>query len=271
VKRFFAFPLARLVAIVALFAALVAPALVALRAAGAPLAVVSWVVAALALVAMIAVERLTVGRGPAAIGFNPQHVVRDSLAGLFLGAAMFSAVVLILAIAGFYRIATVHVTSDLLRAALILVPGAVIEEVLFRGVLFRLFEEWAGTWIALAVSALVFGFLHGANPGASWLSSIAIALEAGVLLAAAFVVTKNLWFPIAIHFAWNFCEGPVYGTQISGREFGASAIAAHVTGPVWMTGGGFGPEAGLPAMVVGTIVAIALLAYARRGSRPVPT
>ncbi|MBV8375048.1 MAG: CPBP family intramembrane metalloprotease [Candidatus Eremiobacteraeota bacterium] len=263
-KRFFAFPLVRLVAIVGLFAALLALVLVPLRAAHTSFIVVGWIAAALALAAMIVVERLTVGRGPAAIGLNPQHALRDLSAGVLLGAAMFSSVVLVLALAGFYRIVTVHVTRDLGVALLILVPGAIFEEVLFRGVLFRLVEEWAGTWIALAVSALAFGLIHGANPGATWLSSAAIALEAGVLLAAAFVVTRNLWFPIAVHFAWNFCEGPLYGTQISGREFGVGLIEAHLAGPSWMTGGAFGPEAGLPAMVVGTVVAIALLVYAQR-------
>jgi uncharacterized protein len=205
-----------------------------------------------------------VRRPPAAIGFHPRYVVRDVLAGLALGSVMFSSVVLILAIARCYHVAALHVTSDLARAALILVPGAVLEEVLFRGVLFRLVEEWAGTWIALAISALAFGLIHGANPGATWLSSVAIALEAGVLLAAAFVVTGNLWFPIAVHFAWNFCEGPIYGTQISGRQFVRSAIEARLAGPVWMTGGPFGPEAGLPAIVVGSVVAVALLTYAHR-------
>jgi len=84
------------------------------------------------------------------------------------------------------------------------------------------------------------------------------------LLAAAFVVTRNLWFPIGVHFAWNFCEGPLYGTQISGRSFGADAVTAHLAGPALITGGQFGPEAGIPAIVTCLAVAVALLAYARR-------
>jgi uncharacterized protein len=278
-KAFWAFPLVRLIAIVVVLGILLAPALVFSRMLHLNLAVASWIIALLALGAMIGVERLTVSRRPRAIGFDPRHALRDLGAGILLGSAMFSIVVLVLALAGSYRIATVHVTSDLAVAASILIPGAIFEEVLFRGVLFRLVEEWAGTWIALAVSALTFGFLHGANPGATWLSSLAIAVEAGVFLAAAFVVTRNLWLPIAAHFAWNFCEGPIYGTQISGREFVGSAIGAHLSGPIWMTGGAFGPEAGLPAIVIGSVVAIALLAHAHDrkdfkrpswGSRAIP-
>jgi hypothetical protein len=95
---------------------------------------------------------------------------------------------------------------------------------------------------------------------------VAIALEAGVLLGAAFVVTRNLWFPIALHFAWNFCEGPIFGTQVSGGVLTTSLFTSHVSGPVWLTGGRFGPEAGVPAIVIGLIASVALLVHAARNS-----
>jgi uncharacterized protein len=85
---------------------------------------------------------------------------------------------------GHYHVVATHVTPDLAMAALLLLPGAAIEELLFRGLLFRLVEEWSGTWIALAVSAALFGLVHAANPGATWISTMAIALEAGLLVAA---------------------------------------------------------------------------------------
>ena len=152
-------------------------------------------------------------------------------------------------------------------AALLLASGALTEEILFRGVVFRLIEEWAGTWIALAVSAIIFGAVHAANPGASWISTLAIALEAGVLLAAAYVVTRSLWLPIGLHFGWNYFEGPVYGTQVSGHAILTSAITSHVSGSAWLTGGSFGPEAGLYAVFTCLLAAIGLLAYARQQSR----
>jgi hypothetical protein len=158
------------------------------------------------------------------------------------------------------------VTWDLAIAALLLLAGAAVEEILFRGVLFRLIEEWSGTWIALAISAVLFGAAHSFNPGAGWISSVSIAVEAGLLLGAAFVVTKNLWFPIGLHFAWNFFEGPIYGSQVSGNAFGMSAVAAHVSGPLWLTGGPFGPEAGVSAIVTCLVASIALLIYASRNS-----
>lgn len=270
-KRFWAFPLVRMLLIVVAFAVLLLPLiLVTRRVPGTQSIWTSILFAWLALVALLAatifIERITTGRSPAAIGFDPRYALRDLAIGAGLGTVLFSAVVLELAAAGYYRMTTIHFKPQLGAAALLLVAGAVTEELLFRGVIFRLIEEWAGTWIALIISAILFGAVHATNPAATWVSSLAIALEAGVLLAAAFVVTRNLWLPIGLHFAWNFLEGPIYGTQVSGHTFVTGAFAAQVHGPAVITGGSFGPEAGLPAMLTCLAAATFLLAYAGRHS-----
>jgi uncharacterized protein len=272
VKRVLAFPLVRLVLIVVIFAAIAAPIVLAVHPPYTTWQSVamSWILAAVLLAVLIAVERILGGKRLAAIGLDPRPAVRDALLGVVLGALLFSAVVLELAASGLYRIAGIHVTKDLAVAALLLLPSAAFEELLFRGVVFRLIQEWAGTWIALVVSAAFFGLAHAANPGATWISSLAIALEAGVLLGAAFVVTRNLMFPIGLHFAWNFCEGPIYGTQVSGHVFLTSAITAHLSGPSILTGGSFGPEAGLFAIVTCLVAAGGLLVFAIRRSLVVP-
>jgi membrane protease YdiL (CAAX protease family) len=223
---------------------------------------IAWFLAAAIAFAIALVERLTTGRGLSQVGFAPADAVRDLLLGLIAGAALFSIVVLELALGGHYRVSAVNITADLAVAVLLLLPGAALEEMLFRGVLFRLIEEWAGSWVGIIVSAVLFGAAHAANPGATWVSTIAIALEAGGLLAAAYIVTRTLWFPIGLHFGWNFFEGPVYGTQVSGGHLAGSALVGHVSGPAWLTGGTFGPEAGVPAIVTCVIAAAALLAYA---------
>jgi membrane protease YdiL (CAAX protease family) len=267
-KRFFAFPLVRLAVIVVSVAALLAGIAVIEHGHHSiwTLVIVTWILAALLFGLITLVERLTTGRPPASIGFDPKGAVRGFVLGLALGAVLFSVVVLELTLGGDYRVTGIHVTWDLAIAALLLLAGAAVEEILFRGVLFRLIEEWSGTWIALAISAVLFGAAHSFNPGAGWISSVSIAVEAGLLLGAAFVVTKNLWFPIGLHFAWNFFEGPIYGTQVSGNTFGTSAMAAHVSGPLWLTGGSFGPEAGVGAIATCLVASIALLIYASRNS-----
>jgi hypothetical protein len=266
------FPLTRLVLIVLLFAAVVTPIVLVLHGASSKWQTValSWLLAGVLAGAMLIVERLTINASLTRMGLGAAHALRDLLLGTLLGAALFSVVILELAAGGYYKIVALHVTPDLIVAALILFSGAAFEELLFRGVIFRLTEEWTGTWIALAVSAVIFGLVHVGNPGATWVSTIAIALEAGILLAAAFVVTRNLWFPIGLHFAWNFFEGPIYGTQVSGHVFGASALIAHVNGPPLLTGGSFGPEAGLFAILPCLGVAAALLFVAVRRAQVAP-
>lgn len=271
-RRVAAFPLVRLVLIVALFAALAAPVVLLMNghAGHWRSLLVTWIMVAILAAATIAVERICAGKSLAAIGLAPERAPRDLALGVLLGIVLFSLVVGELALGGYYRIVAVHPAWSLAPVALLLIGGAISEELLFRAVIFRLVQEWAGTWIALVVSAAFFGLAHAANPGATWFSSLAIALEAGVLLGAAFVVTRNLWFPIGLHFAWNFSEGPIYGTQVSGNVLHATVVTAHLSGPPLVTGGSFGPEAGLAAVITCLIAAVALLAAARRYRLIVP-
>jgi uncharacterized protein len=263
-RRVLAFPLVRIVLIVALFAAPVAAALFLVRG---PHAVWSRVALnsflALALFGIIIlVERFAAGRSIAQIGFFPRkHAARDFALGLLIGTVLFCAVIAQLTLTGHYHVDAVHITSDLVIAALLFLPSAAMEELLFRGVLFRLVAEWIGPWIGLIVSAVLFGAAHLANPGATAESALAIALEAGVLLGLAYMATGSLWLPIGLHFAWNFCEGPIFGTAVSGGH-GAlkSAVTAHLDGPAWLTGGAFGPEAGVFAMLTSLVASIAFLA-----------
>jgi uncharacterized protein len=264
-RRFFAFPLVRMVLIVALLFAAIASLTAIEHVLGRPnRAIEGWLTVALLLAAILLVERLTVRAGPNDIGFDPRNLARDVLFGIGAGAVLFSAVILELTAAGAYHIVATHVSIALLYAAAWVVPAAILEELLFRGVIFRLLAEWSGTWIALGVSSALFGLAHTFNPGATWVSTMAIALEAGVLLGAAFIATRSLWAPIGLHFAWNFFEGPVYGTNLSGLAIGRPLFDAHVTGPAWLTGGAFGPEASVPAIVTCSAAAVAILIYAYR-------
>jgi uncharacterized protein len=83
--------------------------------------------------------------------------------------------------------------------------------------LFRITEQTFGTWVGVAVSAVGFGALHGLNPKASLAASVAIILESGTLLAAAYFATRTLWLPIGLHFGWNFAKGSIFGVRMSGH------------------------------------------------------
>jgi membrane protease YdiL (CAAX protease family) len=190
--------------------------------------------------------------------------------GLALGAGIISLVIGLLALFGWYQVigpgalVGAGVVTNL-SVILLFLLVAVFEEVTFRGLLFRIVENGLGSWGALIVSAIFFGGAHLGNPGATLGSSIAIALEAGVLLGAIYMATRSLWMVIGVHWAWNYFEGPVFGTQVSGNDI-PSLLHSVTDGPVLWTGGAFGPEAGLFAVIAGGIVgAIFIWMAIRRG------
>lgn len=176
--------------------------------------------------------------------------------GLLVGLCYFIALVGIMMIAGCYRIEGFrNDTVGILDAFFMFLLVGIGEEIMFRGVLFRWIDERFGFAAALIVSALVFGFVHIANPGATWWSSIAIAVEAGLLLGAAYKYSGTLWLPIGIHWAWNFSQGNIFGFEVSGGDAGATLIIPYVDGPVLLTGGDFGAEASIIAVVLGAALA----------------
>lgn len=173
--------------------------------------------------------------------------------GLGIGFCFFVLVVGVAMLAGVYRINGAHADwSALGNSFFWFLLVAVGEEIIFRGVLFRWIDERYGFWWAIGVSALFFGLVHWTNPDGTLWASVAIAIEAGVLLGAAYKWAGTLWLPIGIHWTWNFTQGNIFGFAVSGTEAGESLIQATVEGPAWLTGGAFGPEASVIAAVIGT-------------------
>ena len=142
------------------------------------------------------------------------------------------------------------------------------EEIIFRGIIFRQIDERWNTWTALIVSALLFGFIHLPNNGATWWSSLAIAIEAGLMLGAAYKWSGSLWLPIGIHWAWNFTQGNVYVAAVSGNVAGGSLLEMQPAGPDIITGGPFGPEASIIAVILGTFFTLVFLANRYRRTTP---
>lgn len=191
--------------------------------------------------------------------------------GVALGLGVFALALVVIAVLGGYRVTGWGSVDGALGTLGLMTSVAVAEELLFRGVLFRLVEELAGTWGALVVSALVFGGLHLVNPDATLWGALAIAVEAGGMLAAAYTATRSLWLPIGLHLGWNLAEGGIFGTTVSGAGHGGgSLLVGSVQGPAVLTGGSFGPEAGLPAVLVCLVLTALLIRSARRcgGIRP---
>jgi uncharacterized protein len=178
--------------------------------------------------------------------------------GMLVGLGLVSASIGLLWLLGDYRVTGVGVWT----AAFVLLAnngaGAFVEEVLLRGIVFRISEEKLGTWVALAISALLFALLHLASANATVTSVIMVGIEGGVLLSAAYVLTRRLWLAIGIHFAWDFAQDYVFGVS-RGVE---GLVRGQITGPALLSGGSAGIEGSLPTLILSLIVSTYLLSRA---------
>jgi membrane protease YdiL (CAAX protease family) len=137
------------------------------------------------------------------------------------------------------------------------IGAAIMEELIFRGLFLQAVEKRLGSWFALAVTSLFFGLAHLPNPGATLWSSIAIVIEAGILLGAGFLWRRNLWFAMGLHFAWNALEG-MLGIPVSGITT-QGFFEVQLSGSPWLTGGSFGLEASIVPIIVSLLIAIPML------------
>jgi uncharacterized protein len=190
---------------------------------------------------------------------STSHFWLNSLIGFFTGFLILSIVILVMYFGKAYTILSINPVSYLIPALAIGISSAIFEEILFRGIIFRITEQKLGSVWALIISSSFFGFAHLANTNSTLFSAVAITIEAGLLLGATYIYSKNLWLPIFIHFAWNFSEGGIYGAIISGNGLNKSWISCKIEGHDLLTGGAFGPENSLQAVILGLAVGILFL------------
>lgn len=196
--------------------------------------------------------------------------IGETLMGLLMG---FGVMFLIFALEWVTGMSAVHLASTSMpRLALRLAGYAVMyaavgltEELMFRGYLLQTLREWPGTVVAVALTSLTFGLLHACNPNVSPLA-LAYLVLAGLVFAYAYLTTGRLWWPIAMHFSWNFFQGPVFGLPVSGVP-PDGIFVLETTGPAWITGGEFGPEAGVTGLAALGFITAAIWAWGRIAGR----
>ncbi len=196
----------------------------------------------------------------------PRDIARNASAGIVVGFMLFSSVLALLYLGGLVHHVQFDADARLTTQASASLAAAIGEELLFRGAIFRITEEWLGTTAALIISACLFGAAHALNSGATAIGVIAIALEAGVLLGIAYSASRSLWLPIGMHFGWNFTEGGLFGTAVSGGQ-SHGLVTVTLVGPAQLTGGAFGPEASIIALAVCLFAATLLGIYSVRRGR----
>lgn len=201
--------------------------------------------------------------------FATAGAAKELAAGIVIGAVIFGVAIGVLAAGGWYAVQGTNPWTAALGPLLAAAGAAYVEELIVRGILFRNLEELLGSWIALAITAALFGLAHLFNPNATIISALAIALEAGVLLAAAYMATRRLWLAIGIHFAWNFVQGGIFGVAVSGAAANG-ILRGELRGPSLLSGGSFGVEGSVVAVVVCLIASVPLIVLARRRGNVVP-
>ena len=187
--------------------------------------------------------------------------------GMGLGAVLIGLVVAILFLLGAVRYAGLSEAPGALVPAFeaeagVLFLAAAFEELAFRGYGFQRLVDAFGSLGAVVVFSGLFGVVHLLNPGATGLSTVSTALS-GVLLSVAYLKTRALWLPIGLHWAWNFCLGPIFSLPVSGIDFGPTLLHAQLRGATWLTGGNYGPEGGVVVIAV-VLAGIVFLVRTRR-------
>jgi membrane protease YdiL (CAAX protease family) len=194
----------------------------------------------------------------------PEFAIGFGLSGL-----MIVTCVLLIGVFGSYEVVGFHSPGVLAYAFVSTAFYALLEDLLFRAILFRNVEVRLGTWLAIVLVAALFGLLHLGNDNASVSSSVALAVG-DLSLAAAFVLTRRIWMVWGVHVGWNFFQEKIFGMANSGYTASDNLIDAAVSGPAWVTGGAFGVENSVPGVLTSIAVGVLLMTWAYRKKQVVP-
>jgi membrane protease YdiL (CAAX protease family) len=196
--------------------------------------------------------------------FRMSSLGKSAAMGLILGLGLQSFFILVIYLAGDYAIFKINPVGYLSESFAASLKAGFVAEILIMGVIFRLTEQCFGTKITLVFMTMLFALLHIKSKGASVLSVSATALQAGFMLAAAFIATRDLWFPIFIHFSWDFTEPGIFGGTNPGISISQTLFSSSIEGNALITGGPTGPQNSLQAVFCCLVAGMLLLYIGRR-------
>lgn len=189
--------------------------------------------------------------------FGTAGAARELGLGLVLGALVFLVTLGVVAVVGGFQSTGMGDPLVLLKSGTEMIFVALIEEILFRGVVLRISERSLGTWGALALSSAIFALAHVPNDAITALG-VLNTLIAGVMFGAAYLATRRLWLTIGMHFAWNYISDGVFGLPTSGHP-ARGLLQGQLSGAEWLTGGAYGLEASAVTLVVLIVTSMLLL------------
>lgn len=190
-----------------------------------------------------------------------QEVGSGFCGGLALSCATFA----VLSLLGGVRVIGFNSLHVMLLPFVVQLSTAIILEMIVCGLGFRLVERSLGSWFAVLLTVIFFAAARLFGEDATPFAILAVALEAGLLFAVSYMVTRRLWAAIGLHAAWKFAQIALYGnamTDSGPRGF----VLSSLEGPDWLTGGRTGTDTSVPALVIAALLIVLLLAVAvRRG------
>lgn len=212
---------------------------------------------------------------PKLVGRKPFELMgpgawRELGIGLAIGAVLIGLSAVVLGAMGVYRVTDVSLNGGVIVGIMLGIGAAFGEEIFFRGFLLRLLDKRFGAWVATLSISLLFGLIHLINPGATVWGALAIAVTAGPLLNAAYLLTRRLWLPIGIHLAWNAVQSAILGIDVSGSGSGRGLFESKLSGPELLSGGSMGIEGSLILVVIAAAAGVWILVLAQRRGRMLP-
>jgi membrane protease YdiL (CAAX protease family) len=234
-----------------LTSAVLAPTMMGIRAllGGLPRIYGPLILAPVAMFTVFICRRYLDKRSLLSLGLKlDRATLLDGLFGFTLSGLMVAGVFLLDWAAGLIQLqGTGSLASALPSLAFeLLTTGVAVafwEELMFRGYILQNMRDGLGLRWAVVISVVLYGVVHMANPGANVLSGVLISVI-GILRIYGWLSTRQLWLSMGMHAGWNFFQGPVFGFGVSGHQ-SVSFVHHELTGPTWLTGGDFGPEAGI--------------------------
>lgn len=195
------------------------------------------------------------------------HFTKELFIGAILGFFTISLAIFILFLLGYYQIITMSTANYSLKLFTLLLTAALVEDLLHRGLIVRILENWLGTYITLII-AMLFETQHLFNPNANLISGI-MDLFWGFTMAMLYVYTKRIWLPFFFHVGWNFAQ-PFYGSNLTGSDDMGTIIQSKFEGPVLLTGGKIGIEGSIITIFFLMAIGVILLYKARKENKIVP-
>lgn len=190
--------------------------------------------------------------------------IENAFKGFSTGIILQALFILIIYLAGTFLVLNVNPVSTMASPFAFALTAGFVAEIIIIGIVFRLLEEQTGTVTALLIFIILFAALHINVKGATFVSVGATAMQAGFMLPAAYVFSRNLWLPVFIHFGWDFAEPGIFGGINPSTSIAQGLLTSKIDGNSLLTGGESGPQGSLPSLMLCLLLGIIFLLLAKR-------